>query len=344
MPLDRLCGTHSISQLACSDSPPLDQAVTWSASISLSWYMRVALLLVPPEHIGQFDVPTWDRVPLSRVAHSDVSAWVGDLSSSGLAPATVRYAYRVLSLALAAGVRDGRLVRNVAEGVRLPRVIKAEKVFLTHEQVAALAEACTPYQLLVRVLAYTGLRWGELAALKVGRVDLMRRRLDIAEASTEAGGYVVVGTPKSHQRRSVPIPRFLVDDLAAHIAGKSPQDLVFTAQGGTVLRNSNFRPRIFDPAAASVGLAGLTPHELRHTAASLAVAAGANVKVVQLMLGHASAAMTLDVYAGLFGDDLDAVADRLDAAFRARSADQVRTGGAIAPVVPLGRGVRNFAD
>jgi integrase len=153
----------------------------------------------------------------------------------------------------------------------------------------------------VGVLAYTGLRWGEPSALKVKRVDLVRRRLDIAEASTEAGGYVVVGTPKTHQRRSVPIPRFLVDELADHIAGKSPDDLVFTAQAGTVLRNSNFRPRVFDPAAASVCLAGLTPHELQHTASSLAVATGTNVKVVQLVLGHASAAMTLDVYAGLFG-------------------------------------------
>jgi site-specific recombinase XerD len=59
---------------------------------------------------------------------------------------------------------------------------------------------------------------------------------------------------------------------------------------------------------------GLTPHELRHTAASLAVSAGASVKSVQRMLGHASAAMTLDVFSGLFEDDLDAVADRLDAA------------------------------
>ena len=82
-----------------------------------------------------------------------------------------------------------------------------------------------------------------------------------------------------------------------------------------MLRNTNFRPRFFDPAAEKVGLLGLTPHELRHTAASLAIAAGANVKAVQLMLGHASAAMTLDIYAGLFADDLDAVADRLDRAF-----------------------------
>jgi integrase len=100
---------------------------------------------------------------------------------------------------------------------------------------------------------------------------------------------------------------------------------VFTAPEGGVLRNTNFRPRFFDPAAEKVGLLGLTPHELRHTAASLAIAAGANVKAVQLMLGHASAAMTLDIYAGLFADDLDAVADRLDRVFVKLNADQMRT-------------------
>ena len=121
------------------------------------------------------------------------------------------------------------------------------------------------------------------------------------------------------------MPRFLADELADHLAGKAPGDLVFTAPEGGVLRNTNFRPRFFDPAAEKAGLPGLTPHELRHTAASLAVAAGANVKAVQQMLGHASAAMTLDVYAGLFADDLDAVADRLDRAFAKLNADHMRT-------------------
>jgi hypothetical protein len=92
-----------------------------------------------------------------------------------------------------------------------------------------------------------------------------------------------------------------------------------------MLRNNNFRRRVFGPAASSVGLPELTPHDSRHTAASLAVAAGANVKAVQRMLGHASAAMTLDVYADLFGDDMDAVADRLDEAAAASRADSVRT-------------------
>jgi integrase len=93
---------------------------------------------------------------------------------------------------------------------------------------------------------------------------------------------------------------------------------------------------VFDRAAADVGLAGLTPHELRHTAASLAVAAGANVKAVQRMLGHASAAMTLDVYAGLFDDDLDAVAERLNLA-TAADGQQMGNKSGLAEVIELRR-------
>ena len=265
------------------------------------------------------------------------------LIDEGLAPATVRYAHRVLSLGLTAAVRDGRLVRNVAEGVPLPRVVATPKRFLTHDQVQALADACAPYGTLIRVLAYAGLRWGEVVALTAGRVDLGRRRIEVVEAITEVHGRVITGTTKNHQRRSVPIPRFLADELATRIAGKAPGDLLFTAPEGGVLRNSNFRPRFFDPAAEKAGLSGLTPHELRHTAASLAIAAGANVKAVQQMLGHASAAMTLDIYAGLFADDLDAVADQLDRAFARTNADQMRTQSASGPAEPGRASLRETA-
>lgn len=257
-------------------------------------------------------LPTWERVPLSAITHADVAAWVARLTASGLSGSTVRQAHRVLSLVLALAVRDGRLSRNPAEGVSLPRAARPSKRFLTHEQVAALAGACEPYGLVVQVLAYCGLRYGELAALRVRDLDLLRGRLRVERALTEVSGAVVIGTPKTHQQRSVPVPRSLVQALADQCAGKGADDLVFTAPRGGVLRLMNFRRRFFDPAAASAGLDGLTPHEIRHTAASLAVSAGANVKAVQRLLGHASAAMTLDVYAGLFDDDLDAVAARLD--------------------------------
>jgi site-specific recombinase XerD len=104
------------------------------------------------------------------------------------------------------------------------------------------------------------------------------------------------------------------------VVGKGPQDLVFIGVKGAVLRLSHFRRSVFNFAVEATGLTGLTPHGLRHTAASLAIASGADVKVVQTMLGHASATMTLDLYGHLYPDRLDEIADRMDAARTARTA------------------------
>jgi integrase len=253
------------------------------------------------------------KVRLSDVSQADVQAWVTTLSTSR-SPATVRKVHRVLSLILTMAVKDGRLARNVATGVNLPRVVKAERQYLTHDEVDNLAQACATFgqetirkhrrlterrrdenRLIVLFLAYAGVRFGELAALRVGRLDFLRRRAIIAESVTLVRSELVFGTPKGHQRREVPIPPFLLDDLKEHVAGKQPSDLVFTGtRSGGALRGPVFRDAAFDAAAVAIGKPGLHPHELRHTAASLAIASGADVKVVQQMLGHASAAMTLD--------------------------------------------------
>ena len=192
--------------------------------------------------------------------------------------------------------------------------------YLTAGQVEQLAAATVDGRLAVLVLAYCGLRWSELAALRVGRLDLMRRRVIVAEAMTEVnGGRPVRGTPKSHESRSVPIPRILIDDLAIHVADKGRDDLVFTTPNGAPLRNRNARRDWFDAAASSIGEPGLTPHDLRHTAASLAVGAGCEREGRAADARARVAAMTLDRYADLFDDDLDTVADRLDAVARDRS-------------------------
>lgn len=259
-------------------------------------------------------LPKWGGCSLHDVDFLEVQGWVSELTSSGLSGSTVRQAHRVFSLLMETAVRSKRLSSNPAIGVKLPRAGKPDKTFLTHEQVTALADAAGEWRTVILVLAFCGLRWGELAALRVGRVDTMRRRINVAESVTEPDGKLIWGDPKNHQRRSVPIPRFLVDELDVLKAGKGPKDLMFTGARGGVLRNGNFRRDVFNVAAVKAGLDGLTPHELRHTAASLAISSGANVKAVQRMLGHASAAMTLDVYAGLFDDDLDGLADRMDEA------------------------------
>jgi integrase len=270
------------------------------------------------EHID----PRWSRVRLADVSHTEVQSWVMNLSAQRSA-ATVRKVHRVLSLILALAVKDGRLARNPAAGVNLPRVVEGERRYLTHGQLVTLADACgRDYRLVVLFLAYTGCRWGEMAALRVARLDLLRRRAEITESVTVVRGRQVWGTPKGHERRSVPIPRFLVDELAAHVAGKARDELVFCGAKGGALRSQVFQRSAFTAAADAVGVDGMHPHELRHTAASLAIAAGANVKVVQTMLGHKSATMTLDLYGHLFPDQLDEGADVLHAAHVAATVPQ----------------------
>jgi integrase len=269
-------------------------------------------------------VPRWGTTKLADVTHGAVQAWVSDLARAA-APATVRKVHRVLALVLTSAVKDGRLVRNPAAGVNLPRVVDGEQRHLTHEQVDALAALCGPYRLTVLFLAYTGVRWGEMAALRVGRLDLLRRRAEIKESVTLVRGRQTWGTPKGHERRSVPIPRFLVDELAAHVAGTARDALVFPGEKGGALRAQVFQRATFDAAVEAIGASEMHPHELRHTAASLAIASGADVKVVQQMLGHKSATMTLDLYGHLFPDRLDVVADALDAA---------RAAALVAPALP----------
>jgi len=122
------------------------------------------------EHV----VPRWGRIKLSELSHGDVQGWISELSKAR-SPATVRKIHRVLSLVLAMAVRDGRLARNVADGVHLPQVTKGQRQYLTHKEVERLAEACArhgesapnkhrrlderyrdDYRLIVLMLAYTG--------------------------------------------------------------------------------------------------------------------------------------------------------------------------------------------
>ncbi len=132
-------------------------------------------------------------------------------------------------------VRSGRLARNPAEYVPLPRVRRASKRYLTHDEVETLADAAGEYRVAILFLAYTGVRYGELAALRVSRLNLLRRRAMIDEALAEVAGRVVYSTPKTHQTRAVPLPRFLIEELAQMVVGKDPNDHVFTRTDGQVL-------------------------------------------------------------------------------------------------------------
>ena len=285
-------------------------AETWMAGLG---HLKPSTALRYREVARTHVVPKWGRWPLAKVARSDVAAWIGDLVGSGMSPGLVRKVYLVTSMIFEAAVADRRIGVNPARGVRLPRQRRSEPRFLTPPELSRLVAAGGDHGLELLVLGLTGLRFGEFAALKVRRVDAVRNRVLVAESVSVVSSKLVWSTPKTHQTRSVPVPPVLMGHIAEVCRGRGGDDLVFSAPQGGPLRLNNWRRRVFEPACVAAGIEDFRVHDLRHTAASLAIGSGANVKAVQRMLGHASAAMTLDVYAGLFPDDLDAVGRSLDA-------------------------------
>ena len=143
----------------------------------------------------------------------------------------------------------------------------------------------------------------------------------VEQAAEDVGGRIVLGTPKSHQSRTVAVPRFIAIELAGAVDGKRPDDLIFTMPGGSVMRMSNWRRATFVPARARAGLSDrFRVHDLRHTAASLMIQAGYPPKMLQEIMGHASITTTLDLYGHLYPGEMDRYADRLDDAATADDA------------------------
>ncbi len=258
--------------------------------------------------------PRWRAAKMADIRYTSVQGWIAELAKK-LSASRVITIYSVLASILDDAVRDRLIAANPARGVKLPRRSRRPNVYLTGEQLRCLAMESERYGSLVLLLGTVGLRWGEAAALRVSDVDFLRRRVALHENAVAVGGRTHVGTLKSGHSRSVALPAFVVDELAATCAGKGRDELIWPAQDGGYLApptNKSWMAGAVDRCQkGDPTFPRITAHVLRHTAASLAVSAGANVKVVQRMLGHASAAMTLDVYADLFDDDFTAVADKL---------------------------------
>ena len=272
--------------------------------------------------LDNYVIPKWGDWQVAAVQWEDVDAWVTELetgpgkSGRPIGAARIIKAYRVLAMVMKHAVFSKRVSVSPCHDHELPRPDdEDEHVYLTHDQLEQLADAAGEYRLLILTLGYCGIRWAEGSAVKVGRLQVGQRRIRIVQNYTDVSGVLELGPVKNHEKRSVPLPRSFADELGDLARGRKADDLLFTASEGGPLRYSNFRSRVFDPAVPAAGLEGMgiTPHKLRHTAASLAIAAGADVKVVQTMLGHKDASMTLNVYGHLFPDRLDEVADALDA-------------------------------
>jgi len=276
-------------------------------------------------------LPRWEDLPLREIRFDELQTWTTGLSvdgsarfeGKGLSAARVQATYQVVGAVLKFAVRAKYLPANPAEGIELPRQPESDQRYLTHEQLHRLAVASGRLRTLVLVLGYCGLRFGEAAALRVADVDLNGRRIRVRRSVTyvrKTG--LVEGPTKNQSTRAVPIPAFLGALLKTEISDRPGDALVFeSARGGGYLKINQARYTITKATAAVEGCDGLRLHDLRHTCASLAISSGANVKVVQRLLGHKTAVMTLDRYGHLLPDDLDTVADAFDAAAKSTAYD-----------------------
>jgi integrase len=214
--------------------------------------------------------------------------------------------------------------KNPAANVRFPTMGEASHVYLTAVEVAKLAELCDTATSqtsrafkqgdVVLILAYTGLRFGELTGLNVEDVDLPARRLRVRRSITQLSGRLLEGPPKSRAgRRSVPIPERLISILERRIEGRTAGEPAIVSPKGSRLGLENWKRAVgWRTRIAELGRPTMRVHDLRHTSASLARSAGADMKLLQVTMGHASIVVTAHTYADLYDSDLDRVANALD--------------------------------
>ena len=273
--------------------------------------------------------PTWSTTRVENIRPDAITSWVSTLAKR-FSPARVNKAFTVFKQLLDFAVMGERLESNPATRAKtlagrgfLPRPLteKAHR-YLTANEVRHLAAQDSTLTTMILTMAYTGLRFGEVTALRVRDVDVLRSRVHVLRAFSEVNGRLVPGPPKSGLAREVPTPRFLRELLQERVtSATSPDDLVFLAKKGGPFRNKTFR-RLFDAAVAASGLPRLTPHDLRHTYASLSIHAGVGPKALQEAMGHADIRLTMNTYAGLFEADRNDHADRLDALAREASVEE----------------------
>jgi integrase len=248
-------------------------------------------------------VPTFGAMPLGSIQPVHVQRWVASLVENEYAPATIRKAYQLLCRTLDAAVQSGVILRNPCRGVQLPANDAAEMRFLSPTEIQQLADAISPrFRALVLAGAYTGARFGELAALRVDDFSIEDHQIQIVRTLSEVNGHLHFGEPKTRAaRRRVTLPAWLTRSLEQHLEEwPSPDEgLVFTSPGGGALRRS-FRRRYWKPAVRETVGEPMRFHDLRHSHVALLIEQGTHPAIIAARLGHASVKTVLDVYGHLY--------------------------------------------
>ena len=265
---------------------------------------------------------------------SQFKKWLGDLEGKGLAASTIGMAYMLVKAALELAVQDELLPRNPILGVKAPKLPRSTGKSLTVEQAQRLLASAHGHrlELAIRLMLGLGLRRGEVTGLHWRDIDHDAGTLHIrgAVSYTPETGVVYGATKTPEAKRSFQLPAYLITAIREHqerqaeeraAMGWKPTPYVFTSVKSGGIMNPVLVYSAFQRIAATAGLAGFSPHDLRHSAATFLLAEGVKIKRVQSILGHASAATTMDIYAHLLeGDDSDAL-ERLQQRLRGAADD-----------------------
>jgi integrase len=246
--------------------------------------------------------------------------------SRAAAPATVARDFAALRAVFNAAVNDDLISRSPARKV-IPQALSPRHArILTAEELERLAESLKGDRLMPYLAVVLSLRWGEIAGLRIGALNLSRCTISIAEQRTRGGkGRMIDAAPKTSAGvRTLAAPEWLMRMLSAHLANRGVTEAdrnvyVFAAPRGGPLHYSNWRIRVWEPAVKLAGLHGLHFHDLRKTAATALVAAGVDLKTAQRRLGHANPQVTLRVYAQVTEESDRAAAEKIGSVFRPRT-------------------------
>ena len=262
--------------------------------------------------------PYFGNVPLGKLDRTALRSWVVHLGSPDggrLAPATIHRPAQLLNMCVNAALEDRLIQHNPVAKLPLPKIERQEMRFLTYDEVWKLADAIDQrYRAFVLLGGFGGLRLGEMLGLRWGRLDFLRRRVQVAETLVDIEGHIHFGPPKTKAAvRSVSLPRFVRDELSTLASPAMAQDaLVFQSPDGCPIRPTLFRRRFWAPAVDAADLAPLRIHDLRHTAVSLWIADGADPKRVAALAGHTSVVVVLDRYGHLYPEQDEELMERLE--------------------------------
>jgi len=263
--------------------------------------------------------PRWGRTAVIRINQIEFDKWV---ISKQLSPQRIGKIHLVMSMLLDHAVKRKNLKHNPLKDAlgrrskaNLPTpAVEIATNFLTLNQLMKVAERAGFYKDVILVLGLCGLRWGELVGLQVKDLNVSAGTLTIRRSLVEINGKLEESTTKSHRWRIVHLPAILQSACHRWVFEKTQEDPLFHTQEGTFLRNTNFTRRVFIPALKAAEVKKIRIHDLRHTAASIAISAGATPNMVKEMLGHSDVQLTMRVYAHIFEADREKVAANVDRA------------------------------